>query len=179
MGDEPDLSLSKCSPEEYGHYIRWYDMEEGPEKQLMGPLTPSFSSLDSPARFRRVQYLHFHTWRAVHDEEKKLRMRRLLQPPPVSNWAERYPLVPESHPWNSLGFSVRERYACWEKACIFLVFRLMNRENVIKPLCRIIIDFFNPYTSKNIVRAGLRAEKKKLNDELARVVNKRQIQEFR
>jgi len=178
MGENQDQSLLECSPEEYVHYKRWYNMPEGPEKERTGPLIPSFSSLDPPHRFRRIQYLHFRTWCNLHDEEEKNRMQKLIQPPPVSNYAERYPFR-ESHLWDALALTPRERYACWEQASLHTFFCLMYRNKIIKPLCKIIIEFINPYTTQNIVNARIRAEEKVVNDELARVRDKQPREDLR
>jgi len=144
-----------CSPGEYLHYQRWYNMQEGDEKQETSPLLPSFSSLLPEASFQRVQYIHFRTWCNSSDEEKQ-QMRMLLQHPPISNYAARYPLR-ESHPWDSQVLSARERYACWEEATVQSFLRVMCRKQVTKPLRKMIMEFLNPYTENNLARERIRA----------------------
>ena len=177
MGDDQEPSMYECAPEEYKHYQTWYNMQEGPEKQTTSPLVPSFSSLSPTARFRRVQYLHFRTWCNLPNEVEKQRMKMLLQPPPVSNYVERYPFR-ESHPWDALALTARERYALWEGATIRTFCFLMDQAKLIQPLGKIIIDFMNPYTPKNIIRARIRAQKRRNYEELARVGQKRRIEQW-
>ena len=147
MADIPEYSI-----EEQNHYRIWYNMPEGAAKLLKGPLGHPFSRLSAADRFKRIQHMHFRTWCNLPAGPEKDGMPMLVARPPVSNYVWRYPAC-QPRPCDNWNLDPRARYACWEQACIHTFCRVMNRNKVIMSLCRIIIDYFNPYTPGNVVRA--------------------------
>ena len=58
----------------------------------------------------------------------------------------------EQRPWDNLRLKPRARYAVWEEACLHTFFCVMYLKKVVKPVRKIIIEFFNPYTPGNMLR---------------------------
>lgn len=165
MADTPEYSIA------LNHYRIWYNMADGVKKLRKGPLCYPFKLLCPADRFHRIQHLHFRTWCNLPAGREKERMPMLIERPPVSNYVWRYP---PHHPWDDLSLTGIARYTCWEKTSIFTVFRVMVRNQVIKPLCKNIIEFLNPYTKENMARARRKAEeraelRKRRRVELARL----------